>query len=38
MMLASRLWGVTGTALFLGISWFPGYEITCVLCAGLSFS
>lgn len=27
MMLASHLWGAAGTALFLGISWFPGYEM-----------
>lgn len=26
----------SGTALFLGISWFPGYEMAWVLCAELS--
>lgn len=27
MVLASHLWGAAGTALFLGVSWFPGYEM-----------
>lgn len=31
-MLTSHLWDVAGTALFLGISWFPGYEMPCSVC------